>query len=253
MTAASAPTHKAGSRAGLWTFLRLLGGWASVAILAYLLGVPSGDFGWVKMIFAWVLLTLIADEFAGWFGYIGLALGALPFLHTPPEQWFTLFPLLFAALFALLLVKHSGGPLVVPFAALLFIGTIVGAEKLGIKMKIPLALLSNPEFRRAATVPMLAVMSFSFVRQLVSVGWRWQAQRRLVPRAPKPAAPAKAAPAVPAAPTTAAAPKPSGTGPGKTLNTTTVIAPPAPPSEVGASPSPGTSAPGSNQNPAKKD
>ena len=252
MTAASAPTHKAGTHSGLWTFLRLLGGWASVAVLAYLLGVPSGDFGWVKMVFAWVLLTLIADEFAGWFGYIGLALGVLPFLHTPPEQWFTIFPLLFAALFALLLVKHSGGPLVVPFAALLFIGAIVGAEKLGIKMKIPLALLSNPEFRRAATLPMLAVMSFSFVRQLVGVGWRWQARRRAVPRAPKPAAPAKskAVPTPPTAPATPAAPTPSNAAPGKTK--TTVIAPPAPPSEVVVPPTP-TAGASTAKDPAKKD
>ncbi|WP_291426681.1 hypothetical protein [Deinococcus sp.] len=205
MTAAPAPTRNAGLRSGLWTALRLVAGWATVAVLAYLLGVPSDSFGWAKMVFAWVLLTLVADEFAGWFGYIGLALGVLPFLHATPEPWFTVFPLVFAALFALLLLKHSGGPFVVPFAALLFMATIIAADKIGIKMKIPLALIGTSQFRNATFIPMIAVMSFSFLRQLGTLLWRWQARRtRLadVPQVPTAkAVPQPTAPVpVPAAP-----------------------------------------------------
>lgn len=180
MTAVSAPARTKPDRSGLWTFLRLLGGWATVAALAYLLWMPSKDWGWPTMLFSWVLLTLLADEFAGWFGYIALALGILPLLHaeTAPEQWFIILPLIGGALFALLIMKHSGGPFVLPFGALLFAGTIIGAAKFGVKIDPSLKLPASTTFQHMALLPMLVMVSFSFVRQLISMLLRWQAARR---------------------------------------------------------------------------
>ncbi|GAA5503322.1 hypothetical protein Dxin01_03079 [Deinococcus xinjiangensis] len=180
MTAVSAPARTKPDRSGLWTFLRLLGGWATVAALAYLLWMPSKDSGWPTMLFGWVLLTLLADEFAGWFGYIALALGILPLLHaeTAPEQWFIILPLIGGALFALLIMKHSGGPFVLPFGALLFAGTIIGAAKFGVKIDPSLKLPASTTFQHMALLPMLVMVSFSFVRQLISKLLRWQAARR---------------------------------------------------------------------------
>lgn len=180
MTAASVPTRKATNRSGLWTFLRLLGGWATVAVLAYLLWMPSQDFGWLKMVFVWVLLALLADEFAGWFGYIGLALGLLPFLYQTPEQWFVVFPLLAGAMGAYLIVKHSGGPFVLPFAAALFAGAVLAAARFGVKLDPTLKLPANSAFQQAALMPMLGVTAFSFVRQLVAMIVRGSRRRREV-------------------------------------------------------------------------
>lgn len=179
MTAASTPTKQTASRSGWWTFLRLLGGWLTVAALAYLLWMPSQDFGWIKMMFVWVLLTLLADEFAGWFGYMGLALGVLPFLYSgTPEQWFVVFPLIGGALFALLIMKHSGGPFVLPFGAVLFVGAILASAKFGVKLDPSLKLPASRSFQEAAVLPMLGVVGFSFLRQLISMLWRWNARRR---------------------------------------------------------------------------
>lgn len=178
MTAASQTTSSTTARSGWWTFLRLLGGWATVAALAYLLWMPSQDFGWIKMMFVWILLTLLADEFAGWFGYIGLALGVLPFLYQTPEQWFLVFPLIGGALFALLLMKHSGGPFVLPFGAALFVGAILAAAKFGVKLDPSLKLPASRSFQEAAVLPMLGVVGFSFLRQLISMLLRWNARRK---------------------------------------------------------------------------
>ncbi|WP_135229621.1 hypothetical protein [Deinococcus fonticola] len=173
MSAASPPvppSRPAHNYSGLWTFLRLLGGWLTVAALAYLLWMPGEDFGWTKMMFVWILLTLVADEFAGWFGYMGLALGVLPFLYAgTPEQWFVIFPLIGGALFALLILKHAGGPFVLPFGAALFAGAILGAAKFGVKLDPSLKLPLSRSFQEVAILPMLGVVAFSFVRQLISM------------------------------------------------------------------------------------
>mgnify|MGYP007116556971 CR=1 FL=1 len=181
MTAASPPASPRPARnySGLWTFLRLLGGWLTVAALAYLLWMPGEEFGWLKMMFNWVLLTLLADEFAGWFGYMGLALGVLPFLYAgTPEQWFVIFPLIGGALFALLIMKHAGGPFVLPFAGALFAGAILLAQKLGDMLGTPIKLVSNPELERRALLAAAIGLAFSFVRQLVGMLLRWQKRRR---------------------------------------------------------------------------
>lgn len=179
MTAASLSTQKANNRTGLWIFLRLLGGWATVAALAYFLWIPNKDWGWLTLLFGWVLLTLLADEFAGWFGYFGLALGILPFFwKTPPEQWYVVFPLLAGALFALLIVKHSGGPFVLPFGAAIYAGAILGVGKLGEKLDPSLTLFNSPIFHRTALMAMAIGVGFSFLRQLISMIWRWYKARQ---------------------------------------------------------------------------
>lgn len=186
MTAATRPVKPARTAAsGWWTFLRLVGGWLTVAVLAYLLWMPSKDFGWTKMMFAWILLALLADEFAGWFGYIGLALGLLPFLYAgTPEQWFIIFPLIGGALFALLIMKHSGGPFVLPFGAALFMGAILAAAKFGVKLDPSLKLPASRSFQEAAALPMLAVVGFSFLRQLITMLVGWNARRKPSQAAP---------------------------------------------------------------------
>lgn len=219
MTVASPPVSPRPARnySGLWTFLRLLGGWSTVAVLAYLLWMPGEEFGWTKMMFAWILLTLVADEFAGWFGYIGLALGVLPFLYAgTPEQWFVIFPLVGGALFALLIMKHSGGPFVLPFGAALFAGAILAAARFGPTLDPSLKLPVSRSFQEAAILPMLAVVGFSFVRQLISMIVRGSRRRRA-------ARLAKASAATP--PVTAAATPPPAPVP--TPNPALVVPPPA--------------------------
>lgn len=155
-------------------------------MLAYLLGTPGKDTSWLSLVFAWVLLTIFADELAGWFGYIALALGVLPLLvHTPPEQWYVVLPLVGGALFALLIIKHSGGPFVLPFGAALFAGTLLGAAKVGAKLDPNLKLVSQPDFQKMALTAMLIGVGFSFLRQLISMLVRWQQRRKLAAAAAK--------------------------------------------------------------------
>lgn len=177
MTAASLPPRRRPARAGLWTALRLLVGLALLAALVYFMWTP-GD--WPTRLFAWVLLTILADECAGWFGYTGLALGALAFFapSAPPEQWALIVPLVGGALFALLLLKHSGGPFVLPFAAVIFAGALYATGRFGLKIDPALTLPANATFQRSAVVPMLLGVGFSFVRQLIGNAMRFAARRR---------------------------------------------------------------------------
>ena len=177
MTAASLPPRRRPARAGLWTALRLIAGLALLAALVYFMWTP-GD--WPTRLFAWVLLTILADECAGWFGYAGLALGALAFFapSAPPEQWALIVPLVGGALFALLLLKHSGGPFVLPFAAVIFAGALYATGRFGLKIDPALTLPANTTFQRSAVVPMLLGVGFSFVRQLVGNAMRFAARRR---------------------------------------------------------------------------
>ncbi|WP_243760103.1 hypothetical protein [Deinococcus radiodurans] len=201
MTVAAAPSAQA-DRKALWTFLRVLLGLALLAGLAYFLWTPGV---WTNKLFVWVLLTILADECAGWFGYLGLALGALVFLApgATPEQWLVVAPLIAAALFALLLVKHSGGVLVLPFAGLIYAGAVLGADKLGHSLDTPIKLLGSEEFRRVALLPMIIGLAFSFVRQLVNLLLRGHSRRRAT--RPLPTTPVP----VPAADPTTTAPDPA--------------------------------------------
>ena len=216
MTVAAAPSAQA-DRKALWTFLRVLLGLALLAGLAYFLWTPGV---WTNKLFVWVLLTILADECAGWFGYLGLALGALVFLApgATPEQWLVVAPLIAAALFALLLVKHSGGVLVLPFAGLLYAGAVLGADKLGHSLDTPIKLLGSEEFRRVALLPMVIGLAFSFVRQLVNLLLHWQSRRRATH--PLPTAPAP----VPAADPATTAPDPATPTPTPEVEEVEVVA-----------------------------
>ncbi|MFC4636914.1 hypothetical protein [Deinococcus hohokamensis] len=164
-------------RARFFGFLRLFTGLALLGSLAYLLW-NHGE--WPAMLMAWVLLVLLADEMGGWFGYLGLLLGALPFVAPgePPAQWHVIVPLVGGALMALLLVKHSGGPLVLPFAGLLFAGTLLATGRFGLKIDPQLTLPANAQFQRTALVAMLLGLAFSFVRQVAAAVMRRRARQR---------------------------------------------------------------------------
>lgn len=189
-----------------WTVLRLLGGWAMLALLAYLLWTPGNPVvggGWAERLLAWVLLTILADEFGGWFGYFGVLLGGLPFF-APGElgtQWPVILPLVGGALLALLLVKHSGGAFVLPFAAVIFALPLLAVGRYGTKLDPGLTLPGTATFQRAALSAMVAGLAFSFVRQLVGVAVRYSRRRRAA-RSAALAAARVAPPPVESAPTT---------------------------------------------------
>lgn len=211
----------------VWTVLRLLGGWATLAVLAYFMWMP-GD--WPVRLLAWVLLTILADEFGGWFGYLGAALGGLAFFApaAPPAQWAVIVPLVGGALVALLLVKHSGGPFVLPFAALIFALPLLAVGRFGTRLDPGLTLPANATFQRTALTAMLVGVTFSFVRQLIGVGRRASLRRR---------AAREAAAALPSTTAVAAVPGP--------VPNPTVPAASGPASEVIiASPAPGAADPG---------
>ncbi|EYB67764.1 hypothetical protein DEIPH_ctg033orf0204 [Deinococcus phoenicis] len=193
MTRALSPAPVAAPRVSpVWTVLRLLGGWALVGLLAYLLWTPGA---WSAKLLAWVLLTILADEFGGWFGYIGALLGGLPFFAPGalPEQWPVIVPLVGGALLALLLVKHSGGAFVLPFAAVIFTLPLLALGRFGTKLDPTLTLPGNATFQKTALTAMLAGLAFSFVRQLTGVALRYRTRRQAA-RVTTPSLTAAAAP-----------------------------------------------------------
>lgn len=162
----------------LWTFIRLVSGWLILAVLAYFMWAP-GD--WPIRLFVWILLTLLADEFAGWFGYIAIALGVLAFFSpaAPPEQWFIIVPLIGCALFATLLVKHSGGLLVLPFAGVIFTLPILLANKLRTMLDPTVTLFSNAQFQRTALMAMIIGLVISLIRQIIGLILNYRARKGL--------------------------------------------------------------------------
>lgn len=185
--ATSAPAARpARDRSGLRTALRLLGGWALLGLLAWLMWTPGA---WPALLLAWVLLTLLADEFGGWFGYLGVLLGGLAFVAPTPEPagWSVIVPLVGGALVALLLVKHSGGPFVLPFAAAIFALPLLAVARFGTKLDPGLTLPGEPAFLRNALLAMAVALGVSLIRQVTEAVLRRRARRRA-------AAPAAAVP-----------------------------------------------------------
>lgn len=184
------PARRRRIRARNLLLLRLLWGFALLGLLAYTLWQP-GD--WPQKLSLWVLLTLLADEAGGWFGYLGAALGGLPFFssHAPPEQWWIILPLVGAALIATLIVKHAGGPLVLPFALAVFALPIFLVQKLGPSLDTTLTLPGNPVFQRAALGMAALALAFSFVRQAAGIFLRRRLER---PQAGRPSIPVETAP-----------------------------------------------------------
>lgn len=174
---ASSPSQAPSRPSRLWAVLRLLGGWAAVGLLAYRMWTPGE---WPALLFAWVLLTILADEFGGWFGYIALLLGGLAFFApvAAPEQWTVIVPLVGGALLALLLVKHSGGAFVLPFAAGMFALPLLALGRFGTALDPGLTLPAGATFQRTALTAMLLGVALSFVRQLATAAWRYGARRR---------------------------------------------------------------------------
>ncbi|WP_424949326.1 hypothetical protein [Deinococcus sp.] len=175
------PARRRRLRARNLLLLRLFWGFALLGLLAYTLWQPGN---WPQKLSLWVLLTLLADEAGGWFGYLGAALGGLPFFsnHAPPDQWWIILPLVGAALIAALIVKHSGGPLVLPFALVIFALPIFAAQKLGPSLDTTLTLPGNAQFRKATLVMAVISLAFSFVRQAAGLYLRRRLEQ---PRAVK--------------------------------------------------------------------
>ncbi|GGM04967.1 hypothetical protein [Deinococcus aerophilus] len=163
-------------RNGFLTFLRLFGGWALLLGLAYVMWTPGE---WPNDLLLWTLLVVLADEFGGWFGYLGVALGGLGYVspNPPPAEWLIILPLVGGALTALLLVKHSGGPFVLPFAGALYAGTLLAVARFGTKFDPEMKLPSNDTFLRSALLAVAVGLGFSFVRQLIGLYLRRRAAR----------------------------------------------------------------------------
>ncbi|KEF35127.1 hypothetical protein RDMS_03590 [Deinococcus sp. RL] len=178
-------------RSGLRTALRLLGGWALLGLLAWLMWTPGA---WPALLLAWVLLTLLADEFGGWFGYLGVLLGGLAFVAPAPEPagWSVIVPLVGGALLAALLVKHSGGPFVLPFAAAMFALPLLAVARFGSKLDAGLTLPEDPAFLRSALLGMAVGLGVSLLRQVTTALLRRRA--RAQQRHRQGAAPAAAVP-----------------------------------------------------------
>ena len=170
------PARRRRLRARNLLLLRLVWGLGLLGLLASTLWQP-GD--WPQKLSLWVLLTLLADEAGGWFGYLGAAAGGLPFFsnHAPPEQWWVILPLVGAALIAALIVKHAGGLLVLPFALAVFALPILAAQKLGPTLDTTLTLPGNPAFQRAAFGAVLAALAFSLLRQGLGLYLRRRLER----------------------------------------------------------------------------
>jgi hypothetical protein len=148
-------------------------GLASLGIVAYAMTLPLS---WPQKLAIWVLLTFVADEAGNWFGYAAIPLGVLPLilLKTPPEQWWVIFPLVATSLLACLVMKHAGGPFVLPFAALLFAVPIIGVAKIAPKLDATMVFPANAQFQQVAFIAAGVGLLISFIRQ-VSV---WVSQSR---------------------------------------------------------------------------
>ena len=101
-----------------------------------------------------------------------------------PEQWWVIFPLIAGALLAALAMKHAGGPLVLPFAAVLFAVPIIAAAKaapfLDASMKFP----ANAQFQKLAFIAAGIGLLISLIRQVAAAMVRARVNRPA--RTPRP-------------------------------------------------------------------
>ncbi|GGR46763.1 hypothetical protein GCM10008959_04750 [Deinococcus seoulensis] len=158
------------------TLMKLLGGAVCLLALAYFQWTPGE---WPVRLLTWVLLTLLADEFGGWFGYAGLVMGGLGYFSPvqPPAEWLVILPLVGGALMGTLLLKHSGGLFVLPFAGVLFAGVLIVVGQFGTKLDPQMTLPANPEFQRTAITAMLIALGISAARQLIGLILRARQRR----------------------------------------------------------------------------
>ncbi|MFC4453249.1 hypothetical protein [Deinococcus sonorensis] len=170
------PARRRRLRARNLMLLRLAWGAVLLLVLAWSLWQPLP---WPERLALWVLLTVLADEAGHWYGFIGVLLGALPFFATaaPPAQWWAILPLVGGALLALLVVKHAGGPLVLPFAWAVFAAAILGAARLSPSIDDTLTLPMNHTFQRTSLLMAALGLGFSLLRQLTGLYLRRRAEQ----------------------------------------------------------------------------
>ena len=147
-------------------------GLAALGVLAYAMTLPLD---WQQKLVVWIVLTFVADEAGNWFGYSAvplgiIPLGALPFLPLGPvpEQWWVIFPLIAGALSAALVMKHAGGPFVLPFAAVLFALPILAAARLAPLLDPSIKFPANAQFQKLASsrrAPVCSSASFGRSRR----------------------------------------------------------------------------------------
>ncbi len=165
-------------RSRLAATLRLIAGAALLGVLAYFMWTGGS---WATLLFVWVLVVIVADEFGGWFGYIALFMGGLGYFSPihPPAQWDIILPLVGGALAALLLIKHSGGPFVLPFAGVVFMLPLLVIARFGTKIDPELTLPARTDFQRAAVLALLIGLSISLIRQFLDMYLRRSKRRQV--------------------------------------------------------------------------
>ncbi|WP_293914751.1 hypothetical protein [Deinococcus sp.] len=163
-------------------------GLAALGVLAYAMTLPLS---WPQKLAIWVVLTFVADEAGNWFGYAAIPLGVLPLvlLKTPPEQWWVIFPLIATSLLACLVMKHAGGPFVLPFAAALFAVPIIGVAFIAPRLDASITFPANNQFQQVAFIAAGVGLLISLIRQVsvwVSRSRAARSERRPYTPPPKP-------------------------------------------------------------------
>ena len=169
-------------------------GWSPAArgaLVAWLLGLVLlaltalwllADLPWYSKLAGWVLLVWLADECGGWFGYVAAILGAAPFFSgligygpDAPVQWAVAYPLVLVGLIGALLVKHAGGPLLLPVALALLVAPIFVARFVGPSLDTGITLPGIPRFLDSTLWPGLLGAAVSLAVAIIR-----RARRRTV-------------------------------------------------------------------------
>lgn len=159
------------------------------ALLAWLLGLLLlaglvlallADLPWWQKLGLWVLLTLLLDEVGGWFGYVGALAGGAPFLApllggrfgAAPTEWTVVYPLILAALIALLLVKHAGGLVGLPLSLLAYAAPLFLARSFGGRLDATVTLPESATFVAWAVWPAVLGLGLALLRRVVGFAGR---------------------------------------------------------------------------------